>query len=161
VLCRRCVAGSSNKFGQSCRRDEVGVFWNTDSRYIQRNRIVGEESSRCDVLLWWELKTCVLKRENLRPGEVGTNLYEPDWWNRRLLVISRERHDSFRTRALHATFDVVCAKDKVRAFYRLEFVMMPHIGVGGRRDTLIIGDDSCGALLLCARMISQQDFPEV
>ena len=23
--------------------------------------------------------------------------------------------------------------------------MMPHTGVGGRRDALVIGDDSCGA----------------
>jgi hypothetical protein len=30
------------------------------------------------VLLWWKLKTCVLKREDLQPGEVGTNLDGPD-----------------------------------------------------------------------------------
>ena len=145
LLCGRSAAGSPNKLGQSCRRDEVWVFWNTDSRHIQRGRRVGEESRRCDALLWWELKTCVLKREDLRAGEVGTNLHGPDWWNRRLLVISRERHDPFPTRALHATFDVVWAKDEVRALHRLEFVMMPHTGVGGRRDALVIGDDSCGA----------------
>ena len=37
--------------------------------------------------------------------------------------------------------------------------MMPHIGVGGRRDALIIGDDYCGALLLRASMISPTKVP--
>ena len=32
--------------------------------------------------------------------------------------------------------------------------MMPYTGVGRRKDVLIIGDDSCGALLLHANMIS-------
>jgi hypothetical protein len=128
-------------------------------RHIQQGRRVGEESRRCDALLWWELKTCVLKGEDLRAGEVGTNFHGPDWGNRRLLVISRERHDPFPTRALHATFDVVWTKDEVSALHRLEFVMMPHTGVGGRRDALVIGDDSCGALLLCARMISPIRLP--
>jgi hypothetical protein len=32
--------------------------------------------------------------------------------------------------------------------------MMPHTGVGWRRVALIIGDNSCGALLLRAFMIS-------
>jgi hypothetical protein len=45
-------------------------------------------------------------------------------------------------------------KNEVRALHRLEFVMMPHTGVGWRKDALIIGDDSCGAHLLRARMIS-------
>ena len=31
---------------------------------------------------------------------------------------------------------------------------MPHTGVGQRRDALIIGDDSCGAFIFRARMIS-------
>ena len=70
------------------------------------------------------------------------------------MVISRERHDPFPTRALHATFDVVWAEDEVRALQRLEFVMISHTGVGRRRDVLIIGDDSCGALFLHACMIS-------
>jgi hypothetical protein len=106
------------------------------------------------VLLWWELKTSVLKREDLRAGEVGTNLHGLDWGNRRLLVISRERHDPFPTMTLYATFDVVWIKDEVCALHRLEFVMMPHTGVSGRRDALNIGDDACGALYLHARMIS-------
>src|SRR6202048_489185 len=158
LLCRRCATGSPNKLGQACRRNEVGVLWNMDSRHIQWGSRVGEESSRCDALLWWELKTCVLKGEDLRAGDVGTNLDGPDWGNRRLLVISRERHDPFPTRALYATLDVIWAKDEVRALHRLEFVMMPHTGVGRRRDTLIIGDDSCSAFLLRARMISPTRF---
>ena len=40
---------------------------------------VGEKSSRCDSLLWWELKTCFLKGEDLRTGEIGTYLDGPDW----------------------------------------------------------------------------------
>jgi hypothetical protein len=160
LLCRRCAARSSNKLGQSCRRDKVRVFWNTDSRHISRGSKVVEESSRCDALLWWELKTCVLKGEDLRAGEVGTNLHGPYWGNERLLVISRERHDPFSMRTLYATLDVVWAKDEVRALHRLEFVMMPHTGVGRRRDAFIIGDDSWGALLLHARMISPTRFPK-
>ena len=145
LLCRRCAAGSPNNLGQSCRRDEVWEFWNTDSRHIQWGSGVGEESSRCDALLWWELKTCVLKGEDLRTGEVGTNLDGPNWRNRRFLLTIRERHDPFPTRALYATLYVVGAKDEVRALHRLEFVMMPHTGVGRRMDALIIGDDSCSA----------------
>ena len=78
-----------------------------DSRHIQWERGVGEESSWCDVLLWWELKTCVLKREDLRTDEVGTNLDGPDWRNNRFLFITRERHDPFPTRAIYTTLDVV------------------------------------------------------
>ncbi len=37
--------------------------------------------------------------------------------------------------------------------------MMPHIGVGRRMDALNIGDDSCGALLLRASMISPRRLP--
>ena len=159
LLCGRSAAGSPNKLGQSCRRDEVWVIWNTDSRHIQRGRRVGEEPRRCDALLWWELKTCVLKREDLRAGEVGTNLDRPDWRNRWLLIIGRERYDPFLTRALYATLDVVRAKNKVCALHRLKFVMMSHIGVGQRRDALIIGDDSCGTLLFRARMITPTRLP--
>jgi hypothetical protein len=38
--------------------------------------------------------------------------------------------------------------------------MMSHTGVGRRRDALIIGDDSCGAFLLRARMISPTRLPK-
>ena len=93
LLCKRCAAGSPNNLGQSCRRDEVREFWNTDFRHIQWESRVGEESSRCDMLLWWQLKTCVLKGEDLRMGEVGTNLDGPDW---RFLLTIRERHDTLR-----------------------------------------------------------------
>jgi hypothetical protein len=154
LLCRRCAAGSPNKLGQSCRRDEVGVFRNTDSRHIQWESKLGEELSRCDAFIWWELKTCVLKGEDLRAGEVGTNLNGPDWGNKRLLVISRERYNPFPTRVLHATFDIVWAKDEVGTLHRLEFIMMPHTGVGWRKDALIIGDNSCGAFLLRTLIIS-------
>ena len=106
-------------------------------RHIQWKSKVGEESSRCDALLRWELKTCVLKREDLRPGEVGTNLDRLNWGNKRLLVISRERHDPFPTRVFYETFDVVWTKNEVRALYRLDFVMMPYNGVCRRRDALI------------------------
>jgi hypothetical protein len=75
LFCRRCAAGTPNKLGQSCRRDHVGFFWNTDFIHIQRGSRVGEESSRCDALLWWELKTCVLKCEYLRVGEVGIIIF--------------------------------------------------------------------------------------
>ena len=37
--------------------------------------------------------------------------------------------------------------------------MISHTDVGRRRDTLIIGDDSCGALLLRARIISPTRLP--
>ena len=37
-------------------------------------------------------------------------------------------------------------------------LMMPHIGVGRRRDALIIGDDYCSPLL-CARMINETRLP--
>jgi hypothetical protein len=57
-------------------------------------------------------------------------------------------------KALYATLDVVWEKNEVNALYRLEFVMMPNTGVGRGVDVLIIGDDSCGVLLLRARMIS-------
>ena len=30
---------------------------------------------------WWELESCVLKGEDLRTGEVGTNLDGPYWEN--------------------------------------------------------------------------------
>ena len=50
------------------------MFRNTNSEHIQWGSGVGEESSRCDTLFWWELKTYVLKGEDLRTGEVGTNL---------------------------------------------------------------------------------------
>ena len=55
------------------------MFWNTGSRHIQRGSSVGEELSRCDALLWWELKTCIFKRKDLRASEVRTNLDGPDW----------------------------------------------------------------------------------
>jgi hypothetical protein len=97
--------------------------------------------------------------EDLGTGEVGTNLDGLYWGNRRFLFTTREQHEPFPTRPLYATLDVVWAKDEVHALYRLEFVMMPHIGVGQRRDALIIGDDSCGALLLHARMISSTRLP--
>ena len=135
------------------------MIWNTDSRHIQWGSGVREESSRCDTFLWWELKTCILKGKDLRTSEIGTNFDGPDWENRRLLVISRERHDQFPTRALYATLNVVWAKDEVRTFHRLEFIMMPHTGVGRRKDTLIIGDDSCAALLLCACMNNPTRLP--
>ena len=103
--------------------------------------------------------TCVLKGEDLRTGEVGTNLDGPDWRNKRFLLTIRERHDPFPTRALYATLYVVGTEDEVHALHRLEFVMMPHIDVGRRRDILIIGDDSCSALLLRARIISPTRLP--
>ena len=56
-------------------------------------------------------------------------------------------------KGLYTTLDVVWAK--------LEFVMMSHTGVGQRTDALIIGDDFCGALFLCARMISPTRLPRV
>ena len=62
----RCVARSPNNLEQSCGRDEVKVFWNTDMNHIKWGSIVGKESSWCDVLLWWELKTCFQKREDLQ-----------------------------------------------------------------------------------------------
>ena len=161
MLCRRCAVGLLNNIGQSCQRHEVEVFWNTDSRHIQWGSGVGEESSWCDAFLWWKLKTCVLKREDLQTGEVGTNLDGPNWGNRRFLFITRERHDPFLTRALYTMLDVVWAKDEVIVLHRLEFVMMPHTSVCRRRDALIIGDDTCGALLLRARMISPTRLPKV
>ena len=135
------------------------ISMNTDLRHIQGGSRVGEESSRGDTLLWWELKTCVFKGEDLRAGEVCTNLHGPNRENRRFILTSRERHDPFPTRALYATHNVVRAKNKVRALHRLEFVMMPHTGVGQRRDVFIIGDDSYGAFLLRARMISPTRLP--
>jgi hypothetical protein len=107
------------------------------------------------------LKTCVLKRKDLRTGEVGTNLDGPNWGHRRILFTTRERHDSFTTSALYATLDVVWAKDEVHVLHRLEFVMMPHTGVGRRKDVLIIGDDFCDAFFLRARMISLTILPIV
>ena len=102
----------------------------------------------------------MLKRKDLRTGKVGTNLDMPDWGNRRFLIISRERHDPIPTRVLYATLYAVWAEDEVRALHRLEFVMMPHTGVGRCRDALIIGDDFCGALLLRASMISPTRLPK-
>ena len=64
------------------------MFKNTDFGHIQWGSGVGEESSRCDALLWWELRTCILKGEDLGTGEVGTNLDGPDWGNRRFLLIN-------------------------------------------------------------------------
>ena len=63
------------------------------------------------------------------------------------------------TRALYATLDVVRPKNEVRALHTLEFVMMPHTGVGRRKDAFIIGDNSCGAFFLCPCMISPTRFP--
>ena len=159
LLCQMCAAGSSNNLGQSCRRDEVWKFWNTDSRHIQWGSGVGEESSWCDTLLWWELKTCVLKREDLRTGEVGTNLDRPNWGNMRFLIINKDWHDPFPTRTFYTTLDVVWAKDEFYSFLRLECVMMSYTGVGRRMGVLIIGDDSCGAFLLRANMISPTRLP--
>ena len=120
---------------------------------------VGEESSQCDILLWRELKTCVLKGKDLGTDEVDTNLDGPDWENGRFFLTIIERHDPFPTRALYATLYVVGAEDKVHALHLLEFVMMRHIDVGRRRDAFIIGDDSCSALLLRARMINPTRVP--
>jgi hypothetical protein len=124
MLCRRCAVGSPNKLGQSCRKDEVGIFWNTDSRHIQWGSRVGEESSRCDALLWWELKTCVLKDEDLRAGEVGTNLDGHiggigGFWLSAENGMTYFRRGPFTQRSM--SFG---QKNEVGALHRLEFVMM-------------------------------------
>jgi hypothetical protein len=77
------------------------------------------------------------------------------------MFTTRDRHDPFPTKALYATLDVVWAKDEVHALHRLEFKMMPHTGLGRRRDIPIIGDNFCGAFLLRARIISLTRLPRV
>ena len=72
---------------------------------------------------------------------------------------TNERHDPFPTTALYATLDVVWTQNKVRTLHRLEFVMMSHTGVSRRRDALIIGNNSCGAPFLWARLISPIRLP--
>ena len=74
-------------------------------------------------------------------------------------MTTRERHDPFPMKALYAMLYVIWAKDEVRALHRLEYVIMPHTGVNRHRDVLIIGDDSCSALILCASMISPTRLP--
>ena len=106
------------------------------------------------------MKTCVLKGEDLGTGEVSTNLDGLNWENMWLVVIRRERHYPFPMRALYVMLDVALGKDEVRVLHKLEFVMMPHTGVCRRKDGLIIGDDSCGVLFLCARMISPTRLPK-
>lgn len=56
------------------------------SDILQWESGVGEELSRYDALLWWELKTFNLKGEDLRTGEVGINLDGPDWRNGRFFL---------------------------------------------------------------------------
>ena len=74
-----------------------------------------EELSRCDALLWWELKTCLLKGEDLRAGEVGTNLDGLDWKNMRFLLTIRKGHDPFPTRASYA--NALCRRGRRRSPY--------------------------------------------
>lgn len=74
---------------------------------------------------------------------------------------SNKQHDSFLTRSLYATLDVIWIKDEVHVLQKLDFIMMPHTSVDRRRDALIIGDDSCSALLLCARMFSLTKLPKI
>ena len=101
----------------------------------------------------------ISEREDLK-GDVGTNLHGSDWGNGRFLLTIRERHDPFWMRALYATFYVVGAEDEVRVLHGLEFVIMPCTSLGRRMDALIIGNNSCSARLLRARMISPTRLPK-
>jgi hypothetical protein len=75
------------------------------------------------------LITCVFKGEDLRTGEVGTNLDGPGWGNRSFLFTNKEQHDPFPMKALNTMLNLVWAKDEVHALHKLELIMIPHTGV--------------------------------
>ena len=76
--------------------------------------------------------------------KVGANFHRSDRWDRRPVLLIRERNDPLATRALDTTFDVVGTKEELYGFFTIEVTL--HSGVGRSAGALV--DNSGYAFLL-------------
>ena len=80
------------------KKIRVWVCWNVHSREVKGKSRCIEEASGRDALFFRELKSAILKLQDLWSSDVGTNLHRPDrGGGRRSFLVSKEFVDPLVT----------------------------------------------------------------